>query len=63
MSSSKVNISNMNSLETSLDKIAENILYLDGKAKATSNEIVGRARAKPITVESLEYYYRVYKYK
>jgi len=29
LSSSKVNISNMNSLETSLDKIAENILYLD----------------------------------
>ena len=26
---SKVNISNMNTLETSLDKIAENILYLD----------------------------------
>lgn len=26
---SKVNISNMNNLETSLDKIAENILYLD----------------------------------
>lgn len=35
LSSSKVNISNMNSLETSLDKIAENILYLD-EASLTS---------------------------
>ena len=35
LSSSKVNIKNMNSLETSLDKIAENILYLD-EASLTS---------------------------
>ena len=32
---SNVNISNMNTLETSLDKIAENILYLD-EASLTS---------------------------
>jgi hypothetical protein len=32
---SKVNISNMNTLETSLDKIAENILYLDEASLTT----------------------------
>ena len=35
LSSTKVNILNMNSVETSLDKIAENILYLD-EASLTS---------------------------